>query len=42
MTFADGNILASRRVPVTTIIINRAEVNNALDVKTARGLAGAL
>lgn len=41
MTFADGNILASRRVPVTTIIINRAEVKNALDVKTARGLAGA-
>ena len=42
MTFADGNILASRRVPVTTIIINRAEVKNALDAKTARGLAGAL
>jgi len=41
MTFADGNILASRRVPVTTIIINRAEVKNALDAKTARGLAGA-
>ncbi len=41
MTFADGNILASRRVPVTTIIINRTEVRNALDVKTARGLAGA-
>jgi enoyl-CoA hydratase len=41
MTFADGNILASRRVPVTTIIINRAEVKNALDANTARGLAGA-
>jgi enoyl-CoA hydratase len=41
MTFADGNILASRRVPVTTIVINRTEVKNALDAKTARGLAGA-
>jgi enoyl-CoA hydratase len=41
MTFADGNILASRRVPVTTIVINRSEVKNALDTKTARGLAGA-
>jgi enoyl-CoA hydratase len=41
MTFADGNILASRRVPVTTIIINRTEFKNALDAKTARGLAGA-
>ncbi len=41
MTFADGNILASRRVPVTTIIINRAEMKNALDAKTVGGLAGA-
>jgi enoyl-CoA hydratase len=41
MTFADGNILASRRAPLTTIIINRAEVKNVLDAKTARGLAGA-
>jgi enoyl-CoA hydratase len=41
MTFADGNILASRRVPVTTIVINRTEQKNALDAKTAWGLAGA-
>jgi enoyl-CoA hydratase len=41
MTFADGNILASRRVPVTTIVINRTEHKNSLDAKTARGLAGA-
>lgn len=41
MTFADGNVLASRRVPIVTIVINRPEVKNALDVKTARGLAGA-
>lgn len=41
MTFADGNIMASRRVPVTTIVINRTEMKNTLDDKTARGLAGA-
>lgn len=41
MTFADGNILASRRVPVTTIVINCTESKNALDAKTASGLAGA-
>jgi enoyl-CoA hydratase len=41
MTFADGNILASRRAPLTTIIINRAEVKNVLDAKSVRGLAGA-
>ncbi|MCW5748514.1 MAG: enoyl-CoA hydratase/isomerase family protein [Alphaproteobacteria bacterium] len=41
ITFADGNILASRRVPVTTIVINRTESLNVLDAKTARGLAGA-
>jgi enoyl-CoA hydratase len=40
MTFADGNILASRRAPVATIVINRTEVKNALDSKTVRGLAG--
>ncbi|MCW5746487.1 MAG: enoyl-CoA hydratase/isomerase family protein [Alphaproteobacteria bacterium] len=34
--------MASRRVPVTTIVINRAEAKNVLDSKTARGLAGAL
>ncbi|MCW5747120.1 MAG: enoyl-CoA hydratase/isomerase family protein [Alphaproteobacteria bacterium] len=42
ISFADGNILASRRVPVTTIVINRAEEKNALDAKTARGLADVL
>jgi enoyl-CoA hydratase len=42
MTFADGNILASRRVPIATIVINRSEAKNALDSKTVRGLAGCL
>ncbi|HJQ57218.1 MAG TPA: crotonase/enoyl-CoA hydratase family protein [Vineibacter sp.] len=39
---AGGNVLVSRQGPVTTIVINRPEVKNALDNETARALAEAL
>ncbi len=40
--YADGKILVEIQGPVTTVIINRAEVRNALDNDAARGLGQAL
>jgi enoyl-CoA hydratase len=39
---AGGNLLVSQDGPVTTIVINRPEVRNALDNETVRALAQAL
>ncbi len=41
-TFANGKLLVSGDGPVTTVVINRPEVRNALDNETARALAEAL
>ena len=40
-SYADGKILSESSGPVTTVIINRPEVRNALDNQAARGLAEA-
>ena len=40
--YADGKILLETKGPVTTVIINRAEVRNALDNAAARGLGQAM
>ncbi len=40
--YADGKILLETQGPVTTVIINRPEVRNALDNAAARGLGQAM
>ena len=40
--YADGKILRETKGPVTTVIINRPEVRNALDNAAARGLGQAM
>ncbi|MDA1098506.1 MAG: crotonase/enoyl-CoA hydratase family protein [Proteobacteria bacterium] len=40
--YADGKILLAAQGPVTTVIINRPEVRNALDNAAARGLGQAM
>ena len=41
-SYADGKILAEIQGPVTTVIINRPDVRNALDNAAARGLGQAM
>jgi len=40
-SYADGSILAERTGPVTTVVINRPAVRNALDGAAAAGLTAA-
>ena len=40
--YANGKILVTTKATVTTVVINRPEVRNALDNEAARGLGQAL
>ena len=40
--YANGKILVTTKETVTTVVINRPEVRNALDNEAARGLGQAL